>query len=175
MKTKDLEKAIADYFDYRINLIVPNVSWGFFYSHEADIVVLTKAGYLYEVELKVSRSDMKADLKKRHRGDEDSFRQQWENKKLKYLYYAFPNDLLNLALEILPLHVGLLSVTQGQNHHRAIVTEARKPKVLNNYKLTADEKYQLARLGCIKVWKYKKAYLDIIENGNVLPSQAFAK
>jgi len=63
MTSKEIEILVADYFNYRANLIVPNVSWGLGV-HECDILVLTKAGYAWEVEIKTSVADVKADLKK---------------------------------------------------------------------------------------------------------------
>ena len=61
----EIERMLARYFDLRTNLVVPNVSWGFFSEHEADLVVVTKAGYLTEVEIKRSWTDFLADFKKR--------------------------------------------------------------------------------------------------------------
>ena len=61
----EIEVVVAQYFDPRRNVIVPNVWWGWGLRHECDLVVMTKTGYAYEVEIKVSRSDLKADLKKR--------------------------------------------------------------------------------------------------------------
>ena len=45
-------------------IIVPNVSWSWLY-WEADIISITKAGYMNEYEIKISKQDFKADFKKR--------------------------------------------------------------------------------------------------------------
>ena len=44
-----IECAVAECFGVRNNIIVPNVSWGFFATHEADMIIINKSGYLTEV------------------------------------------------------------------------------------------------------------------------------
>ena len=65
LKTDEMEVALAEYFDSRANLIVPNVYHSFF-KHELDLLVLTKSGYAYEIEIKITAADLKKDVKKRH-------------------------------------------------------------------------------------------------------------
>lgn len=47
----EIELAVAQVFGIRNNIIVPNVSWGFFATHEADLVIINKTGYMTEVEI----------------------------------------------------------------------------------------------------------------------------
>ena len=47
-----------NFFNYRANLIVPNISWGLGL-HECDLLVLTSSGYATEIEIKVSKADLK--------------------------------------------------------------------------------------------------------------------
>ena len=70
----EIELAVAHYFDPRRNIIVPNVWWGMGFNYECDLLVLTKAGYAYEVEIKTTKSDLKADLKKEHGHKSDKIR-----------------------------------------------------------------------------------------------------
>ena len=62
--TTEMEVALAHYLNMRVNLIVPNISWGMFI-HECDLLVITPAGYMWEVEIKVSKQDLSRDSKKR--------------------------------------------------------------------------------------------------------------
>ena len=64
-----VELGLAKYFDLRKNIIVTNVSWGMLL-HEADLLILSKSGYLTEVEIKRSWSDFLADFKKTHTHDD---------------------------------------------------------------------------------------------------------
>ena len=63
----EIELAIVNsgIFNKRGDIFVPNVSWGLL-NHEADMVVMTKSGYLTEIEIKRSWEDFKADFKKPH-------------------------------------------------------------------------------------------------------------
>jgi hypothetical protein len=109
--SQDIEIAVADYFDYRRNLVVPNVSWGLGLLYEADMVVLRPSGFAVEVEIKVTASDIKADLKKKHQHNSLLFRELW---------FAVPEHLA--GNENIPQHAGILSVKDS----RACV--ARRPK-----------------------------------------------
>ena len=146
MKTDELELAVVSFFDTRAELIVPNVSWGLGLNYEADLMILNKSEYLYEVELKVSKSDMKADLKKH---------MAHSCKYVKRLYYAFPEELLETALQILPEDVGLISAYYD-SAGRPRVTEKRKPKDRECEKMPIRKQYELARLGALRIWNLKR-------------------
>ena len=145
MKTLELEIAVANYFGIRKNLIVPNVSWGFGLKYEADLMILTDSGCLYEVELKVTKSDMKAE-KKKYRAHSCRY--------VKYLFYAFPEQYLETAVEIFPEDAGLLVATTLKNGSIRINLK-RKPKQREYEKLTIEKKFQLARLGAMRIWSLK--------------------
>lgn len=64
-RTIDIELAIMYEFNFRQNLIVPNISsmMGVL-PFETDMLVLTKSGMAYGFEIKTSKSDLKKDFKK---------------------------------------------------------------------------------------------------------------
>ena len=62
----EMEVALSKFFNPRQNIIVPNISWGMGGHHECDLMVLTQCNFAYEVEIKVSAADLKADAKKTH-------------------------------------------------------------------------------------------------------------
>jgi hypothetical protein len=136
-----IELAVADWFGYRANLIVPNVSWGL-QIHECDLLVVTKSGYAYEVEIKISKADLKKDLQKRH---------QHINGKIKRLYFAIPEKLKN-EVDLIPERAGIIVVdTYGR------CTLFRK--AINNStarRLSDDEKYKVAWLGTMRIWSLKR-------------------
>jgi hypothetical protein len=78
MKSEDIEIAVARFYGVRANLIVPNASWGAGV-HECDLLICSNANYLTEIEIKVSKGDIKKDLKKRH---------QHRSEKIRRLYYS---------------------------------------------------------------------------------------
>lgn len=65
----DIELALADYFNWKRNIIAFNVlgvSGRLPIDHECDMLVITSSGYLTEVEIKRSYADFCAEFKKRH-------------------------------------------------------------------------------------------------------------
>lgn len=54
----EMEIAIANLFDIRKNIIVPNISCGLGI-HECDLFIVRNSGYCIEVEIKRSEQDLK--------------------------------------------------------------------------------------------------------------------
>lgn len=142
LKTIDIELALCSFLDYRVNLIVPNVSWGMF-SHECDLLVLTKSGYASEVEIKVDKYDLIKDKLKRHK------HKDYRN-RIKYLYFAIPFYLED-CIDHIPGHAGVIIV--GEDLRCKII---RKPKRIGKYKFSMEERYQIARLGALRIWNLKR-------------------
>ena len=142
--TPEMEIALSLYFNRRTNLIVPNISWGFF-NHECDLIVLTPAGYAWEIEIKVSRQDLIADKKKRHNHNDH---------RIKYLYFAIP-EYLEKDIEHIPERAGIIIVYNTERYgHRCRVI--RPPTAIANpYKFTDKDRYKIARLGALRIWTLK--------------------
>lgn len=146
--TLDMELTLSLYFKYLRNLVVPNVSWGMGL-HECDLLVVTKAGYATEVEIKISKADLVKDKKKYHNHDSD---------KIKYLYFAIP-DYLQEYIEHIPKRAGIIVV--GTNKDGSLNKRAsgcnviRKAEVYSDYKFSAQEMYKVARLGALRIWSLK--------------------
>jgi len=140
LKTIDIELAVAKYFNTRINLIVPNISWGL-WLHECDLLIITKNNYAYEVEIKISKSDLIADKKKTHKHNDD---------RIKKLYFAIPYDLLKYQ-QYIPEHAGILAITED-----LCCKKVREAKVKSKYKFTDEEKFNVARLGTMRMWNLKR-------------------
>ena len=159
IKTLDIEIGIMDYFGIRKNLIVPNVSWGIQYNnkylHECDILVLTNSGYATEIEIKISRTDLLKDCKKFHGHKHDL---------ITNLFFAVPEVLKEIALDIIPERAGLLIVKWETNkwgtHFR--VSEI-KPcvKNTNGVKWDLELKLKLARLGTMRINGLKKKVQEL--------------
>lgn len=143
---QEIELQIARYFGVRPNIIVPNVSWGMFRDNrECDLVVLRQSGYAYEIEIKVSKSDLRKD------------RQKWHNhisERLRGLWFAIPEKLKE-SIDLIPETAGIFIVSKN-----GFVTEIRKPTINRvARKLNEDERFQLARLGAICIWSLKNRIL----------------
>lgn len=147
--TLEMECAVAQFLGVRRNLIVPNVNWGM-NLHECDLLVATQAGYLWEVEIKVSRADLKKDAEKRH---------GHRSHRIKHLYFAIPKYLEH-CIEFIPEHAGILVVEryEGNEWRDAGVRarQIRKPATNHCAPISANERYQLARLGALRIWDLKR-------------------
>jgi hypothetical protein len=157
----DMEIAVANYFGVRVNLIVPNVSWGF-WIHECDLLVVTKSGYCYEVEIKTSRSDLKADMRKRHGHN---------SKRIRRLYFAIPTELLD-SIEFIPARAGILEVSVRTKGAFASCKCIRYPETLPAQKLSDEERFQVARLGTMRIFPLKEIVRQkIAEIGHYISQQ----
>ena len=154
--TPEIECAVANHFNYRANLIVPNVHWGMAI-HECDLLVVTKAGYAYEVEIKITKADLKKDSEKLH-GHQDN--------RIKYLYFAIP-DYLEDSTDLIPERAGIIVVETGPlkttKYGGRTYTWNRKCRVVRQPILnmlatsfSPDDRYKVARLGALRIWRLKQ-------------------
>lgn len=83
MNAKDLQRTLIYNLYTPDKVMVPNAH---FAGGEMDLVIVSRAGYLHEYEIKVSLADWKADAKK----------DKWKSPKRKlvpYFWYAIPKTL----------------------------------------------------------------------------------
>jgi hypothetical protein len=139
-------------FNPRVNLIVPNVSWGL-NLHECDLLVVTKSGYAYEVEIKISRADLKADMRKRH---------GHHSKLIRRLYFSIPRTLLH-CIEFVPARAGIISVgdpevwlSKNDDDYFSCNIEREAEILPGAPPLSESERFQVARLGTMRIWSLKK-------------------
>ena len=151
---KDIEVSIAHNFDYRTNLIIPNISWGFGI-HECDVLMVTKAGYLTEFEIKVSPQDLLKDRDKKH-GHVDT--------RIKNFYFAMPDTekMLEVISEI-PQRAGIL-VFEYRTAKSMKMTKIREPKVNTSAVPISDkDRMLLLRLAALRIWPLKSKIIDLKE------------
>jgi hypothetical protein len=157
MHSGDIEIALSNYFDYRQKLIVPNVYWGLNFQYELDLIVVSNSNYATEIEIKISKSDLKADLKKSHYHDSN---------RIKQLYFAVPEKLKEAALELIPERAGLFIVREDKDtlirnqdgiRIRFPKVQIIKPPKINTKakKLTVEEINKLHRLASLRMWTLK--------------------
>lgn len=157
---EEIELAIYDsyLFNNKTDLFVPNVSYGLL-NHEADMIIMSKSGYLTEIEIKRSFSDFKADFKKKHTHDDPLIKNFYylvpisiKDKVMEFLYNKFPE--YKEKPWIMPAVLvydedGMIDKVKESGP--AFRKDARK--------LFLEEQFQLARLGCFRSWKYKEKLL----------------
>jgi len=142
----DLEVAVAIGFNYRMNLIVPNISWGLNFKHEIDVLVLTPSNYAYEIEIKISASDLRRDFLKSHGHASNRLRRQ---------YFCVTSKLEELALELITTRSptwGLLVVPASRMMR--IVRQAQPNKMARPF--TDAERQHLYDLASMRTWTLKE-------------------
>lgn len=150
MTSTEIEIAIANKWGVRQSIIVPNISWGFDI-HECDLLIVSNRGYLTEIEIKISKSDLKKDLEKRHKH---------ESQKIKYLFFAVPKKLES-CIDLIPERAGIIICEKNQYNNIKVVI-LRKP-IRNIYAkpISDQEKYLIARLGTMRIFRLKKTIVDL--------------
>lgn len=162
MTTPEMEKLIYWYFEKSSLVIVPKVSgnnwwfdsetmiWKNIVNHECDILIVSKNQYLTEVEIKISLSDLKADFKKEH---------QHKDENIKNFYYAFPEEMKEKAIKLIPEEVGILIAVKKYFHNGEEYREIkcyRKPKINKEAKPVNDIVLsRIYRLGYLRYWNYR--------------------
>ncbi|MBR5043025.1 MAG: hypothetical protein IKX67_07270 [Bacteroidales bacterium] len=105
----------------------------FVFDWESDFLLKTKAGYWYEVEVKISRSDFKADRK--HKPEKYNILEgRRYGLRPNYFSYCVPEDLLDKVADLIPDYAGIVKVTSW-----GTVRIARCPRQLHGEKLGDDE------------------------------------
>lgn len=165
----EIELAVANYFGYRQNLIVPNVADGMGL-HECDLLVVTPTGYATEVEIKISASDLKADAKKNHGHASDM---------IKLLYFAIPESLTP-HIEHIPAQAGVMIIKRRLAFHYDYMSDKRICDGEKDYceiirgshvnkiaqKWTAADRMALMRLSTMRIWSLKRKLRDVTAKGN---------
>lgn len=156
----EIELAIVNsgIFNKRGDIFVPNVSWGLL-NHEADMVVMTKSGYLTEIEIKRSWEDFKADFKKPH---------EHKDERVNKLYYCVPRSIKERVVDYLTENeipfTGLLYFSEEGTIYEHNLGGHTRQWYTGGRKLFLEEQLTIARLGCMRVWNLKQKLVDIMHN-----------
>ena len=169
MGSFDVENAILNnLFDFRKYVVVPNVSWGFL-NHEADLLAMTKAGVLHEIEIKISKADLKRDFVKGH---------NHKSKLIKFLWYAGPESLKEAFLEYVPEQCGIILVKRIEHpsattwYDRAEILRKPKANPLCTAPLSIQSQFALARLGAMRYW-CRREWVELIQKERAKLDNAF--
>lgn len=146
LTSTEIEVAVAEFFNIRQNIIVPNVYWGLGFRYELDLLIISKSNCGYEIEIKVTKSDIKADQKKYNCHN---------SPRIRELYFAIP-DYLSDCLDLIPEQAGVILV--DKNLQCKIIKSPRRQE--KYYKFTDKEVLKLAKLGTMRIWKLKRQIVN---------------
>lgn len=172
MTTLEAEIALMRHFNHSQKDIVFGLTpWSQLVRFETDMLVLTQSRLAYAVEIKVSKADLRADRKKEQIKALNGEKHRYyggkllvpsiENmfKRIRFFYYAVPEELEEAALKQIPDQCGLLVVSKYRGHLG--VRSVRRPKTLHNYKWTDAERMNLLRLGTMRQYTLKNNILEL--------------
>lgn len=112
----------------------------------ADLVVVTKAGYLTEIEIKISLSDWNADRTK------DKFKKP--RPTISRFFYAIPETLESKVPDWLPAGTGVLVIRSGRDEWASdTVTEIRAAKRTRGQKVDDDWLRLFTRNAYHRFWR----------------------
>ena len=151
------------FFDWRRQLIIPNISHGFFAGRrgECDLLMVSKAGYLTEIEIKVNPYDLIGELRKfkhENRTLDSPF-----GPLIKRYYIAAPEEVWQKANGAeLPLGAGKIEVYI--DHQRTPRGRLTQPSAYNKAArcLTDKEMIELLRLAYFRLWNSRD--MEIFES-----------
>lgn len=148
-----MEVAVALLINYRIQCIVPNVSYGLpGLNHECDLLALDGNNRFTEIEIKISKSDLKADFKKSH-GHKSKF--------ITRLIYAVPDFILEAAIELVPKECGIIVVKwNGYRYEASWVRHARHRKVFEHERPSQAYIRKFLELGAMRIWTLKSTLFN---------------
>lgn len=163
MSYREIEIAVANLFDYRRNIIIPNVSHGFFYDgHEADILIVTPQNYVTEVEIKTSISDLKADFKKMNfHGIKNLQKNGYVSITtpiIAQLYYALPEDIYEQGSEIIINNEPRAGLIKIEKHEMRVKGTKEKcaDRIRGCVPIPEQRKERLLHLAAMRVWSLKE-------------------
>lgn len=148
---RDIQNVVARWcFAHQHLTIVPNA---IFFPNEADVLSVTKAHLAHSFEIKISKSDLRADFKKeRHQLLENRqarVRNRWSGKQVpvipSYFWFVAPESVL--AGVIIPDYAGVM-IPNG--HQPRVIRQAPR---LHREKLTDAEVAYIANKLLYKYWR----------------------
>jgi hypothetical protein len=136
-------------FYIRSHIVVPNVYWGLGFRYELDLLSISIPAYIgTEIEIKISKGDLKRDKDKTHCHDDNRIRQ---------LYFAGPIELQEAFFEYAPKEAGIITIFYDKKErfinrqYQCSIRRNAKPRK-NFMPFTDKEVFALMRLGNMRYW-----------------------
>ncbi len=148
MEAKDLQYAIWHWCRCKaIPLIVPNS--GLLMRGEQDMLAVTRSGYAWEFEIKISHADFRADFKKRtgygrnavykHRLLREPVR---DDLVPRQFWFVVPEELVEVVQPELPDHAGLLGCKRRAVHLHPWLWRVRQAPTIDHARKLEITHYQ---------------------------------
>lgn len=155
MTALELQAEFYRCWSQRYEIIAPNI---FYRSHEMDLVGIRRSRYLDEIEIKLSKSDFKADFKKMVAvGEMPNWQEKLKHEALamgelpcNYFSFLLTEELVD-ACEI-PDYSGLY-VYDVDKRGRSLIREIKKPPLLHKNKASDNLKADIGQKMIFRYWR----------------------
>lgn len=144
----DIQVLLSHYLCSETNYVFPNVLFGssssVYSKWEMDFAVITKSGFLWEIEIKTSKADWENDAKKR----------KWNSPYQKYIsrfYYCVPESLISHIPKHVKPSMGILVAHPGRG-----VSEYRAARRYKAKKLTDEMRMKFLYKTYYKFWDLRR-------------------
>lgn len=144
MNAGQIQISLASYFDWFSNTCVPQweIDGGI-----ADLLFITKAGYVTEIEIKCTMSDWNADA--------DKSKWKRERPHVSRFFYAVPEKLADRIPEWVPQEVGIISLLECRKRGFPLVRMIREAKRLKSKPFGAKEIAHIHARCYFRFWRYE--------------------
>lgn len=153
MTAKRMLRALVSHFDWFNNRIMTEWNIG---GGRADLIVVSRVGYVTEIEIKVTRGDWESDREKEkwnpaRTGDLYRGIVYGTRKDISKFFYAVPEELADRIPIWVPLGVGIVAVDRGKwgDEVRVVRKAVRSPA----RKLTDGEWNRLRDACYMRFWR----------------------
>lgn len=144
----DAQLAIAQLFNYRTpNKAIPSCTT---FGWEMDVAVITPANYLYEIEIKRTLSDWKA--------DEAKAKWKMSRHQVVRFYYAIPPHLLEKKPSFVSDDTGIIFLQKKDNENQAFRVYAsihKQAKRIGNTKISSERLQYMMNVFYHRYWNLR--------------------
>ena len=159
LNTKECEISLISHvgvFKISNYFVIPRSRWGIKeINHECDMLALSKSGVLHEIEIKISKSDLLADKRKRHSHESDI---------IKRLWFAVPSEIVEFAKINIPENAGLISCGMTSSKKYFASRVIRRPKFRGKEKPDQSVIKHMYELMAMRYWSEKSRIYTKIKN-----------
>lgn len=151
IKEKLLRWVVVSGYD----IAIPNF---FVDSYEMDVFMLKSTGYIYEYEIKISRSDFKADFNKKrcYKSDTKHVEISAGKRSCNRFYFVVPEGLI--TIDECPKYAGLIYYTDyGDNYNDRILSTVKAAPVIHKNKGSLNYA-EIARRLALREQHWSKKY-----------------
>lgn len=139
-----VQRLLSAYFDWFRSTMILNSC---LFSWESDMLVISRSGYIAEIEIKLSLSDWNA----------DRLKPKWtasDRHKIARFYYCVPYELKFKIPKWVPATTGILSVENAGGVNG--IFPVRGASIVSKYKLTDAEWDRIGRMMYCRYWKLRQ-------------------